>query len=390
MGISIERIVMTVRNLQLMLHASSVVLIGASPRSGSIGLTVARNLLSGNFKGPVDFVNPYHTAIEGHACHSSIMELNKIPDLAVIATPPDSIPTIIAQLGALGTKVAVIISAGVNVALKQRILEEARPHCLRILGPNCIGLLVPALGLNASFTHATPGVGQLALVSQSGALITAVIDWALGNNIGFSHVISLGDMVDIDFGDLLDHLAGDINSRAILLYMESVTQAPKFMSAARRAARVKPVIVIKSGRHAAAACAAAAHTGALAGSDAAYVAAFRRAGLLRVLELDELFEAAEILARVPRLSGQRLMILTNGGGAGVLAADRVADLGGELAVIGEQTHRALNEVLPSTWSKGNPVDIVGDAGPDRYAKSLEVLLATSIAVQCSLLIVRPL
>jgi acetyltransferase len=365
---------MTIRNLDTMLEARTVALVGASPRSGSIGLTVARNLLAGTFKGRVELVNPKHSTVEGRGCVASFSNLTDAPDLAVVATPPATIPALIAEIGARGTRAVVIISAGLDGNQKKSVLEAARPHGLRILGPNSIGLQVPGLGLDASFAHRAALPGSLAFVSQSGALVTGIIDWAAGRNIGFSHVISLGDMLDIDFGDLLDYLAGDIHSHAILLYMESVTSAPKFMSAARRAARVKPVIIVKSGRHTAGAKAAASHTGALAGSDAAYDAAFRRAGLLRVHDLDELFEAAEILARTPQIKGERLTILTNGGGSGVLAADRFADYGGELAVLSTETRAALDKVLPPTWSKGNPVDIVGDADPVRYAAALEILL----------------
>jgi acetyltransferase len=259
------------------------------------------------------------------------------------------------------------------------MLEASRPHLLRVQGPNCLGLMLPRVGLNASFSHCAPLPGDLAFVSQSGALITAIVDWARGRSIGFSHVVSLGDMADVDFGDLLDYLAGDVQSRAVLLYMESVTGAPKFMSAARRAARSKPVIIVKAGRSAGGAKAALSHTGALAGTDAAYEAAFRRAGLLRVRELAELFSAAEILARHPRLGGERLAILTNGGGAGVLATDRLGDLGGTLAQISEGARNALDAILPQTWSRGNPVDIIGDADADRYGEALDVLLESDDA-----------
>ena len=254
------------------------------------------------------------------------------------------------------------------------MLDAARPTCLRIQGANCLGLMVPGIGLNASFAHRAPLAGDLAFVSQSGALITAIVDWAAGRGIGFSHIVSLGDMADADFGDLLDYLAGDAKSRAILLYMESVTQAPKFLSAARRAARAKPVIVVKAGRGTGGAKAALSHTGALVGGDAAYEAAFRRAGLLRVRELDDLFTAAEMLARHPQFSGDRLAILTNGGGAGVLAADRLNDLSGRLAELSQSAQAALDAALPATWSHGNPVDIVGDADPARYTRALDVLL----------------
>jgi acetyltransferase len=291
-----------------------------------------------------------------------------------VATPPHTIPGIIGELGSRGTRAAVVITAGVRDDLRRAMLETARPYCLRVQGPNCLGLMVPGLGLNAGFSHEAPLAGDLAFLSQSGALITAIIDWARGHRIGFSHVVSLGDMADADFGDLLDYLAGDAKSRAILIYMEAVTHARKFLSAARRAARAKPVIVVKAGREATGARAALSHTGALAGADAAYEAAFRRAGVLRVRELQDLFSAAEILARHPRLGGERLAILTNGGGAGVLAADRLAELDGHLATPSGPAMAALDAALPPTWSHGNPVDIVGDATPGRYGRALDVLL----------------
>jgi acetyltransferase len=360
---------MTIRNLDALLKPKSVALIGASTKAGSVGLITARNLLNGVFAGPVWFVNPKYRQIENHACYPSIAALPAPPELGVIVTPPPSIPEIVRELGEKGTRAAVVITAGVRDDLEQAMLEAARPHLLRIQGPNCLGLMLPRIGLNASFSHQPPLAGDLAFLSQSGAIITAIIDWARGRSIGFSHVVSLGDMADADFGDLLDYFAGDARSRAILLYMESVTHAPKFISAARRAARSKPVIVVKAGRSA-----TGSHTGALAGADSSYEAAFRRAGVLRVRELDDLFSAAEMLARHSRLGGERLAILTNGGGAGVLAADRLSDLGGQLAPLSDATRSALDAVLPSTWSGGNPVDIIGDADPARYGHALEILV----------------
>ncbi len=348
-------------------------LIGASPRPGSIGRVVARNLLAGDLKHGLYFVNPRHSEIEGHKCYAKISDLPEVPTLGIIATPPATIPGIVSELAAKGTRAGVVITAGLSADIKQQMLDASRPSLFRILGPNGIGLMLPHLGLNATFAHRGASAGRLALVSQSGALVTGMLDWAAARGIGFSHVISVGDMADVDFGDLLDYLAGDIKSRAILLYVEAITNAPKFMSAARRAASVKPVIVIKSGRHAAAAKAAASHTGRLAGADDVYDAAFRRAGLLRVFDLDELFDAAETLAFVPRLSGERLTIVTNGGGAGVLAADRLADFGGQLAELTSSTRAALSAALPSTWSGANPVDIIGDADPARYARILDIL-----------------
>lgn len=370
---------MTIRNLTKLLAPQSVALIGASPQPASVGKIIARNLAEGGFSGPIWFVNPRHQSIDGAICYPSVASLPCVADLAVVATPPATIPKLIAELGAKGTRAAVVISAGVGPELRDEMLKAAQPYCLRIQGPNCLGLLLPRIGLNASFSHRMPAKGDLAFLSQSGALITAMVDWASTRRVGFSHIVSLGDMADADFGDFLDYLAGDRDSRAILLYMEQLTHAPKFMSAARRAARSKPVIVLKTGRHASAAKAAMSHTGALAGADAAYNAAFRRAGLLRVQELEELFEAAEILSSAPRLSGERLAILTNGGGAGVLAADSLADLGGLLAELSPATKDELNAALPPTWSKGNPIDIIGDAGPERYRRSMQAVLDDAAA-----------
>lgn len=365
---------MTIRNLGNLLAPKSVAFIGASPQAGSVGAIVTANLANGGFGGPLWLVNPHHEAINGIKCYASVADLPAAPDLGIIATPPATVPGLIAELGAKGTRAAVVITAGVTGELRTAMLKAAQSYCLRIQGPNCLGLLLPGIGVNASFSHHMPLKGDLAFLSQSGALVTAIIDWAATRNIGFSHVVSMGDMADVDFGDLLDYLAGSRESRAILLYMEQLTQAPKFLSAARRAARSKPVIVLKSGRNATAAKAATSHTGALAGSDAAYDAIFRRAGLLRVKELGDLFEAAEVLSSAPPLAGERLMILTNGGGAGVLAADSLADEHGILAELSPQTKEALDGVLPPTWSKSNPIDIIGDAGPDRYARALDAVL----------------
>lgn len=352
----------------------SVALIGASTRPGTVGNTVAANLAAAPFKGQLGFVNPKGGELLDRPLARSIAALGWVPDLAVVAAPPATVPDTIAELGRLGTRAAVVITAGITGDLRQRMLDAAKPYCLRVQGPNCLGLMVPPLGLNASFVHRPPLSGELAFISQSGALVTAMVDWAAARGIGFSHIVSLGDMADADFGDLLDYLAGDARSRAILLYMEAVTAAPKFLSAARRAARAKPVIVIKSGRHDSGQRAAHSHTGALAGSDAAYEAAFRRAGVLRVRELDELFGAAEILARAPRLGGERLTILTNGGGAGVLAVDRLADERGRLAMLDAATLDRLDAVLPPTWSRANPVDIIGDAPPERFVAALNMLM----------------
>jgi len=364
----------TIRNLEFLLAPRSIAVLGASEKPGAVGAVLTRNLCAGGFKGPLWLVNPKHSKVAGLACYPSVAALPGVPDLAVIVTPPATIPQLIDDLGRKGCRAAVVLTAGITGPLRQAMLESAGRHLLRIQGPNCLGLQLPPLGVDASFASVMPAAGNLAFLSQSGALITGIVDWAKSRGIGFSHVVSMGDMADVDAGDLLDYLAGDVQSHAILMYLESITAAPKFMSAARRAARAKPVIVIKSGRHAAGAAAAASHTGALAGSDQAFEAAVRRAGVLRVIELSELFSAAEVLGKTPSLSGERLAVITNGGGAGVLAADRLGDFGGDLAVLSPATLTRLDASLPATWSRRNPVDIIGDAGPDRFGLALDAVL----------------
>lgn len=370
---------MSIRNFDALFAPRAIALIGASNRPGSVGATLAANLLGAGFAGAVMPVNPRERAIRSTVNYRSVAELPVVPDLAVIATPPETVPGLIAELGARGCRAAVVISAGLarvvdGKSLRQRMLEAARPHLLRIVGPNCIGLISPHRGVNASFAHLTPPAGDLAFVTQSGALATAVLDWAAHRGIGFSHLVSVGDMSDVDFGDLLDYLALDPKTRAILLYVEAATNIRKFMSAGRIAARAKPVVVIKAGRSEAGAAAALSHTGALAGSDAVYDAALRRAGMLRVWSLRELFEAAGTLAAHVRPPGNRLAILTNGGGAGVLATDSLADYRGALAALAPETIAALDAVLPANWSHANPVDILGDAPPALYAAALEPIL----------------
>lgn len=372
---------MTVRNLDAFFRPKSVALIGASTRPNAVGHVIAQNLMAGGFDGPVMPVNPSHSAVGGVLCYPDVARLPMTPDLAVICTPPETVPGLVAELGQRGTRGAVVITAGFNElgnaegkALQQAVLDAARPRLLRIIGPNCIGVISTPMHLNASFAHLNAKPGHVAFVAQSGAMLTTVLDWATARGIGFSHLVSLGDMTDVDFGDMLDFLAADSETTSVLLYVEAVRDARKFMSAARAAARAKPVIVVKAGRHAAAAKAAMSHTGALAGVDAVYDAAFRRAGLLRVLGLDELFDAVEILGTAKRLPGDRLAILTNGGGAGVLATDALLDSGGTLADLSADTLKTLNGVLPATWSHGNPVDIIGDAPPRRYADALTTLL----------------
>jgi acetyltransferase len=356
----------------------SIAIVGASPREHSLGRNVLRNVIGGGFPGRVHLVNPDHPEIDGVAAVASIAALPEVPDLAVIAVPPATVPETVAAAAEKGVAAVVIITAGLGHgpgSLAEATLSAAHAHGLRLVGPNCLGVMVPAAKLNASFAARMPPSGDLALISQSGAIVAGMVEWAAQRAIGFSAVVSIGDQIDVDLGDLLDHFANDRATRAILLYVESVKDARKFMSAARAAARAKPVIGIKAGRHAEAARAAATHTGALAGSDAVYDAAFRRAGLLRVRDLDELFDAAETLARLRPFPGKRLMILTNGGGIGVLALDRLADFGGTAAELSAATLAKLDAVLPPTWSRSNPVDIIGDADADRYAAALDALLA---------------
>lgn len=371
---------MSIRNLSHMFCPTSVAVIGASTRPNSVGATVMRNLLAGGFEGPIMPVNPKYEAVRGVLAYPNVAALPRTPDLAVICTPPTTVPGLVSELGQLGTKAAVVLTAGLEAVseptgktIQECMLQAARLNMLRILGPNCVGLIIPAVGLNASFAHTMVPPGQIAFVSQSGALATAVLDWARTKEIGFSHFVSLGNSADIDFGDVLDFLGSEPGTRSILLYMESIKHARKFMSAARAAARNKPVIALKAGRFAEGAKAAASHTGALAGSDDVYDAAIRRAGMLRVYAIEDLFDAVETLARAKPVRGDRLVILTNGGGAGVMATDEAIARGARIATLSERTLQQLDAVLPATWSKGNPVDIIGDAPAQRYLDALRVL-----------------
>jgi acetyltransferase len=366
---------MTIRNLDYALRPRSVAVIGASAQPGTVGQVLTENILASGFAGPIYLVNPHQAKIGGKKCFADVAALPEAPELAVIATPPDTVPALIEQLGAKGTRAVVVITAGLSPEIKQAALNAARPYCLRIIGPNSLGIAVPGIGLQANFGLSRASPGKLAFLSQSGALITGILDWAAARDIGFSYVVSMGDMADVDVGDLLDFLAADIATSAILLYLETIPAARKFMSAARSAARAKPVIVIKSGRYQESARAAATHTGALAGSDAAVGAAFRRAGLVRVEELEELFAAAETLSCLKPVQGNELLIVTNGGGAGVLAVDDLISSGGRLALLPDGTITRLDKVLPATWSRSNPIDMIGDALPKRYEDTLDVVLA---------------
>jgi acetyltransferase len=370
------------RNIDKLLAPASVVAIGASARPGSVGAAVTRNLLGGGFKGDIHLVNAKGGEIAGRRVFRSIGELPHSADLAVISTPADTVPGLIADLGHAGTQVAVVISAGpgagaeataMNARWRQQLLDAAKPNLVRIVGPSCIGYAAPRIGLNASFGPSGLRAGKIAGVAQSGAVLAGLASWGSARGIGFSYLISMGDMADVDFGDMLDALARDRETRAIVMYVEAITQARKFMSAARGVARMKPVIVLKAGRHAAGATAAASHTGSMAGSAAVYDAAFARAGLVRVLDLGELFDAAETLVQGITPRGSGLAIVTNGGGVAIIATDLLIDQNGELALITDSTVARLDKLLPHAWSRGNPVDIVGDADGARYAATLDVL-----------------
>ena len=364
---------MSIRNLDALFDPASIAVIGASARPGSIGATVWQTLSCGAYAGQIYAVNPKYGELGGHPVVARVCNLSAAPALALICTPPSTVPRLIGELAALGTRAAVVMTTGMDAAQKQAMLKAARSHLLRLLGPDSIGLLVPHRGLNAGFSLVDAAPGELAFVSQSAGLMTTMLDWAKERCIGFSHCVSLGEQVDVDFGDMLDYLGSDPQTRAILLYAESIISPRKFMSAARAAARNKPVVIVKAGRSPAGQRAAAAHTGALVGSDSVFEAAISRAGMLRVNTLQELFLAAETLSRFRSNTDDSITVLTNGGGAGVIAADAAAHAGVTLADLGAATRDQLNAILPQDWSHGNPVDILGDAPVARYEQALRIL-----------------
>ena len=363
--------------LDPLFRPETVGVIGASATTGSVGNILMRNLTENAFNGVVYPVNPKRRAVHGIPCYPSVSAVPEPLDLAVVATPAATVPDLVRECIDAGTKSAIIISAGFaelgesGRALEKQILELARGK-LRIIGPNCLGIIHPSVGLNASFAAASPAAGHIALLSQSGAICTSVLDWALERNVGFSAFVSVGSMLDVDFGDLIDYFGEDPNTRSIILYMESMGDVRTFLSAARAIARVKPIVVVKAGRHEAGARAAASHTGALAGADAVFDAAFRRAGVLRVTTISELFNMAEILAAQPTPPGPALAIITNAGGPGVMATDALMLQGGQLAELSPETRTALDAALPPFWSHGNPIDILGDATPARYRQAVEI------------------
>lgn len=367
------------QGLDAIFSPSAVAVIGATDRAGSVGRTILWNLISSPFGGTVFPVNPKKSSILGIQAYPTIAAIPDQVDLAVIVTPAKTVPGIVEECAAAGVKGIIVISAGFKergpegAALEKEILATARKANIRIIGPNCLGVMRPLGGLNATFASAIARPGNVGFISQSGALCTAVLDWSFSENVGFSAFISIGSMLDVGWGDLIDYLGRDPNTHSIVIYMESVGDARSFISAAREVALRKPIIIIKAGRTAAAAQAAASHTGSLTGSDEVLDAAFHRSGVLRVDRISDVFYMAEVLAKQPRPKGNRLTIITNAGGPGVLATDTLITGGGELTDLSESTMAELDALLPAHWSHNNPVDILGDAGPDQYAKTLEIV-----------------
>ena len=358
-----------------------IALFGASDRENSVGGVVFRNLLSSGYEGQIFAINPKHEMVQGEKAYASLDELGEVVDLAVVATPASTIPDIVKSCGKKGIKMMLILSAGFREIgeegrrLEDRVTQLVQRYGIRLMGPNCLGLMRPDKKLNITFGHNVAKPGNLALVSQSGAICTAILDWAEMNDIGFSAVVSTGIGADLDFGDYLDYLVSDPKTKSILLYIEGITDSRRFMSSLRAAARIKPVIALKVGRHAAGAEASMSHTGALVGSDETFSAALSRSGVLRVESVSQLFAAAKVLSSSNnRVASDRLVIITNGGGPGVMAADRATDRGIELSTLSPETITALNEVLPDVWSHGNPVDIIGDAPPARYREAVDICL----------------
>jgi acetyltransferase len=367
-------------NLDRIFNPKSVAIIGASDEEGSVGYALMKNFVEMGFEGKVFPVNLRKTQILGLKAYPTVEQIAEPIDLAVIATPAQTVPDVLEQCGKAGINGVIIISAGfkevgpAGKALEGRITEIKEKYGMRIVGPNCLGVIRPIVRLNATFINKLPKPGKIAFISQSGALGSAILDWAMHENIGFSNFVSLGSMIDVDFGDLIDYFGTDPKTRSILMYIEGITDARKFMSAARHFARTKPIIVVKAGKFSESAKAAASHTGSLTGEDMIYDRAFKRAGMVRVDEIADLFNCAEVLGTQPLPNGPNLAIVTNAGGPGVMATDALIAQGGKLAKLNEKTVETLNNVLPNFWSRGNPIDILGDAKADRYRAVVEACL----------------
>ncbi|CAN5765408.1 hypothetical protein BH24CHL6_BH24CHL6_16760 [soil metagenome] len=364
--------------LDAIFRPSSVAVIGATEKEGSVGRTLVWNLIRSPFGGTVFPVNPNRRSILGIKAYTSLADIPDPVELAVIVTPAPSVPALIAECAEKGVKGVIVISAGFRevgpqgAELEGQILEQARAAGIRVVGPNCLGVMNPVRGLNATFAAGMAAAGSVGFVSQSGALLPAVLDWSVQEGVGFSAVASLGSMLDVGWCDIIYYLGDDPHTKSILIYMETIGDARAFLSAAREVALTKPIIVIKPGRSEQAAKAAASHTGSLTGSDEVLAAAFRRVGVLRVERIADLFGMAEVLDKQPRPRGPNLTIVSNAGGPGVLATDALVAGGGQLTELSTETTAAFNEVLPPTWSRNNPVDIIGDAPPERYAQALEI------------------
>jgi acetyltransferase len=372
---------MGLHNLDKIFKPESIAVVGASEKEGSIGYVHVQNLIQGGYQGKIFPVNPHYSAIHGLKAYPSISRIDHAVDLAIIAIPISSVPSVIRECAHLGLGGAIVVSAGGKETgpqgreIEERMRWEAEIGGLRIIGPNCLGIICPGRKLNASFAAHMPHPGKVAFISQSGAICTAILDLSLKEEVGFSHFVSIGSMLDVDFGDLVDYLGNDPEVKSILLYIESLTNFRKFMSAARAVSRVKPIVVLKAGRSPAGARAAASHTGAMVGEDGVYDAAFKRAGIVRVNTIGELFDCAELMAKQPRPRGSRLGIITNAGGPGVMAADALAEYGAEPAALEAGTIEKLDNLLPAFWSHSNPIDVLGDASPERYARAVEICLS---------------
>jgi len=366
--------------LDKIFNPRSVAIIGASDEEGTVGYALMKNFTEHGFEGKIYPVNIRKTEIHGLKAYQTVEQIPEPVDLAVIATPAKIVPDIVEQCGKAGVKGIIIISAGFKEigpegkALEDKIQEIKKKYGLRIIGPNCLGVIRPSIRLNATFVDKMPKPGNIAFISQSGALGSAILDWAIHENIGFSNFVSIGSMIDVDFGDLIDYFGTDPKTRSILMYIEGLTDARKFMSATRHFARTKPIIVVKTGKYTESAKAAASHTGSLTGEDIIYDAAFKRAGIVRVDEIEDLFNCAEVLGTQPLPKGPNLAIITNAGGPGVMATDALIAKGGKLAKLSQKTIEFLGSILPHYWSKGNPIDILGDAKADRYKAVIEACL----------------
>lgn len=364
--------------LKKLFAPSSIAVIGASDRLASVGMKIFKNLLQENFKGKIYAINPKHKKVQGKKCFSSVKEIDTAIDLGVIAAPAKAVLNIIKECGEKGIQTVLVLSSGFSESgsegkiLEDTMLVSAKRYNIRIIGPNCLGVMRPLVKMNATFDNNFALPGSIALVSQSGAINAGILDWAMNKKIGFSAIISLGNSADIGFGDVLDYLAKDPSTKSILLYIEGIKNPLHFMSALKNAARIKPVIVLKAGKNLAGARAALSHTGVLIGSDAVFDTALRCAGAVRVSKIEDLFSAAKILASKKRITGNRLAIITNGGGAGVIATDHAAELNIPLYSLNQRLITQLNEVLPNQWSHQNPIDIIGDATPERYHAVLNI------------------